>query len=356
MNESLQPVSTPALPNVIEGRHYTTSHRGIELTDTIYRDCHFDRVTWTECRLSNLHFVNCRFEANRFVRSGLTKLVYENCRIAETEWNDCMLHGLSLAGCEIRGAAWSSSLLKDVIFARANGASLRFDAVRAAHVSFIEGDLTNVELNGGHWSDASWMSLQLNGLQVRTSRIDNFIVGQSSCAACRVDDCTGINVRWIACQIDRMNVRGSVLNQAAWSHSTWSGGGIETSRLPLVSFDSAKLSGVTVRDADMPQAIFDSAQLRDCDLQGLHAPRISLRDAQLARVQLAAAQLAGLDARGATLDHVGLVGADCRAGVLIGQSRQAWRAADTQQATFDDAAMEDDRQWRQRAQPGARGV
>jgi uncharacterized protein YjbI with pentapeptide repeats len=106
----------------------------------------------------------------------------------------------------------------------------------------------------------------------------------------------------------------------------------------------------------LPQAIFDHAQVRDSDLRGLRAPRIALRHAQLARVQLAAAQLAGLDARGATLEEVGLNGADCRAGMLVGQSRQVWRAADTQRASFDETATEDDRQWRQRAQPGARGV
>jgi uncharacterized protein YjbI with pentapeptide repeats len=356
MNEPREPVSAPALPRVIEGRHYTSSHHGLELADVIYRDCHFDRVTWADCRLSNLHFVNCRFDANRFVRSALTKLVHENCQIVETEWSDCVLRGMSLDGSGIRDAVWSKGVLQDVIFVKTSGASLRFDAVRAAHVSFIAGELTNVELNGGHWTDASWMSLQLNGLQVRASRIDNFIVGQSSCAACELDACTGINVRWIDCRIDRMNVRGSALNQAAWSHSTWSGGGIEASRLPLVSFDCAKLSRMTVRDAAMPQAIFDSAQVQDCELQGMHAPRVSLRDAQLARVQLDAAQLAGLDARGATLEEVGLNGADCRAGVLVGQSRQVWRAADTQQAMFDDAVLEEDRQWRQRAQPGARGV
>jgi uncharacterized protein YjbI with pentapeptide repeats len=191
---------------------------------------------------------------------------------------------------------------------------------------------------------------------VRASRLDNFIVGQSNCAECSIDACTGINVRWIDSQIDRMYVRGSELNQAAWSHSVWSGGGIASSRLPLACFDHAKLSGLSMRDTELPQAIFDHAQVRDSDLRGLRAPRIALRHAQLARVQLAAAQLAGLDARGATLEEVGLNGADCRAGMLVGQSRQAWRAADTQQATFDDAVLEEDCQWRQRAQPGARGV
>jgi uncharacterized protein YjbI with pentapeptide repeats len=356
MNAPREPVSAPALPQVIEGRRYTTSHHGLELTDTIYRDCHFERVSWSECRLANLRFVNCRFEASRFVRSALTNLVFEDCSIAETAWSDCVLRGISLAGSGIRDAVWSKSLLKDVIFARTNGASLRFDAVRAGHTSFIAGELASVELDGGHWSDASWISLQLTGLQVRASRLDNFIVGQSSCAECSIDDCTGINVRWIDSQIDRMNVRGSALNQAAWSHSVWSGGGIVSSRLPLACFDHAKLSGLSVRDTELPQAIFDHAQVRDSDLRGLRAPRIALRHAQLACVQLAAAQLAGLDARGATLEEVGLNGADCRAGVLVGHSRQAWRAADTQRASFDETATEDDRLWRQRAQPGARGV
>jgi len=157
-------------------------------------------------------------------------------------------------------------------------------------------------------------------------------------------------------QIEQMTVHGCTLKQAAWSHSTWSGGGIAASRLPLACFDHAKLSGLSVLDSDLSKAMFDYASVLDSDLHGLHAPRISFRHAHLARVQLAAAQLTGLDARGVTLEHVGLNGADCSSGLLAGQPRLAWIAADTRHATFDETAMEEDHQWQQRTQPGARGV
>ncbi|WP_126284131.1 pentapeptide repeat-containing protein [Burkholderia stagnalis] len=355
MNATELPVSAPALPTVIKGRHYTSSHHGLDLVGTIYQDCHFDRLTWSGCNLSNLRFVNCRFDANRFERCELTNLVYDGCNVAAGEWTDCVLRGVSLFGGEIRDSVWSRNLLRDVIFAQTSGAALRFYAVRAAHVSFIASELAGVELNGGRWSDVSCISLRLSDLCVHAAGLENFVVGQSQCTECLLDACTGINVRWIDSQIERMTVRACDLKQAAWSHSAWTDGEIAVSRLPLAAFDHAKLSNLSMRDVELPQAIFDHASVEDSDLHGLHAPRIAFRHARLARVQLAAAQLTGLDARGATLDRVGLNGADCRSGLLTGQQRHAWIAADTRQATFDEAAMDDDRQWRQRAQPGARG-
>jgi len=45
MNAPLLPPDVPALPSVIRGRHYTSSHKNLDLSDTIYEDCHFDSCT-----------------------------------------------------------------------------------------------------------------------------------------------------------------------------------------------------------------------------------------------------------------------------------------------------------------------
>ncbi|KVN21665.1 hypothetical protein WJ63_21760 [Burkholderia pyrrocinia] len=350
------PVPVPALPQVIKGRHYTTSHRGIELANTVYQECHFDRLTWSGCKLSNLRFVNCRFDGNRFERCELADLVHEDCVFASTTWTDCMLRDLAFIGGEIRDAMWAGGQIKDTIFSKANASDWRFERVRAAHVSIITSELTGVVLNGGRWSDASWIGMQLAGMHIRSVELENFIVGQSGCSACTLEACRGINVRWIGSKIDRMTVIDCEFRQAAWSHCTWTDGQIHSSRLPIASFDHATVSNLSIRNTDLPQAILDHASIVDSDLQGLRAPRIGLRHARLVRVQLAGAQLQGLDARGATLEHVGLNGCDCRTGILIGQPRRAWLAADTRQATFDEVGAEDDGPWRQRTQPGARGV
>ncbi|TCW77480.1 hypothetical protein C5O80_34500 [Burkholderia sp. SRS-46] len=350
------PAPAPALPQVISGRHYTSSHRGLRLADAIYQDCHFDQLTWTECSLSNLRFVNCRFDANRFERCELSDLVYEDCRLAASKWVDCTLLDLSFIGGEISDASWVGGLIQDTTFSKANASGWRFDSVRAAHVSVILSELAGIVLNGGRWSDASWVGTQLAGMELRAVELENFIVGQGSCSRFALEACRGINVRWIGSKIDRLTVTDCELRPAAWSHSTWTDGRIDSSRLPLASFDNATVSNLSVRNTDLSQSIFDHASVIDCDLQGLCAPRIAIRDARLVRVQLAGAQLRGLDARGATLDHVGLHGCDCRDGVLIGQPTRAWLAADTRQATFDEASDEDDSPWRRRTQPGARGV
>jgi uncharacterized protein YjbI with pentapeptide repeats len=356
MNESRPAVEAPELPKVISGRHYTSSHRGLELSDTIYKDCNFDHLSWSGCRLSNVRFVNCRFEANCFERCELINLVYEDCNIEETEWTDCSLRGMSFARGSIRHAVWTRSPLKDLVFANMTGSVWRFEAIRAAHVSFVKSECTGVELRGGLWSDASWIQVELAEVRIDAAELTNFIVGQSVCKRCEITDCRGINVRWIASQIEGMAVRKCELKQAAWSHCTWTSGEIGASRLPLASFDHAKVSSLSVRNSELPQAMFDHAIVEDCDFHGLNAPRVSFREARVARVRLSGAQMQGLDARGALLDQVDLNGSDCRSGVLVGQPERAWHAADTRHAAFDTPVAEDDRLWRQRTQPGARGV
>ncbi|WP_175950833.1 pentapeptide repeat-containing protein [Burkholderia sp. BCC0405] len=350
------PAPAPALPQVIQGRHYTSSHRELRLADAIYQDCHFDHLTWSECNLTNLRFVNCRFDANRFDRCELTDLVYEDCSLATLKWVECELRDLSFIGGEIRDAMWVGGLIQDTMISKANASDWRFDSVRAAHVSVILSELDGVLLSGGRWSDASCIGTQIGGMTVRSVELENFIVGQSGCNQCTLDACRGINVRWIGSKIKRMTVTDCELTQAAWSHCTWEDGQISSSRLRLASFDNATLINLSIRNADLSQSIFDHASVIDSDMQGLCAPRIAIRGARLLRVQLEGAQLRGLDARGATLDHVGLHGCDCRNGLLIGQPRLAWRAADTRQATFVEASEEDDGPWRHRTQPGARGV
>ncbi|WP_193100509.1 pentapeptide repeat-containing protein [Burkholderia sp. Z1] len=350
------PVDAPALPQVIKGRHYTSSHRGLELVDAIYQDCHFDQLTWSECRLSNLRFVNCRFDANRFECCELTSLIYEDCHLASTKWTDCMLRGLSFIGGEIGGAMWAGGLIKDTTFSKTNASDWRFDSVRTAHLSVVTSELTDIVISGGRWSDASWVALQLVGVNMHSVELENFVVGHSGCHRFTLEACQGINVRWIDSKIDRMTVTDCELQQAAWSRCTWSDGQINSSRLPIASFDQSTVSNLSIRNSELPQAIFDHASVFDSDLHGLKAPRVGFRHTRLVRVQLAGAQLHGLDARGATLEQVGLNGCDCRNGCLIGQPRRAWLAADTRQATFDEAAAEDDGPWRHRTQPGARGV
>ncbi|AOK29360.1 MULTISPECIES: pentapeptide repeat-containing protein [Burkholderia] len=356
MNGPQLPMLAPTLPQVIKGRHYTTSHRELDLSDTIYEDCHFDQLTWRGCRLSNLRFVNCRFDSNLFEGCELINLIYEDCRVGATRWKDCVQRGVSFTGGEIADAVWADSLMRDAIFSKMTGSSWQFDAVRSAHVSFVASEFTDIAVNGGRWSDTSWIDVRIAGIEIQAAELENFIVGQSGCSRCTLSKCRGINVRWIDSQIERMTLHGCELKQAAWSHSTWSSGRIGASRLPLASFDHAKVNNLMVRDTELPQAIFDHASVMDSDLLRLHAPRIAFRHAQLSRVQLSGAQLQGLDARGARLDEVDLKGSDCRSGLLIGQPKQAWLAANTRQAIFDEAAAEDDHLWRQRTQPGARGV
>ncbi|MCA8435396.1 pentapeptide repeat-containing protein [Burkholderia seminalis] len=356
MTAPLQPVFAPALPQVIKGRHYTTSHRGLELSGAIYEDCHFDHLTWSDCRLADLRFVNCRFDQNRFESCHFGNLIFEGCTINAARWFDCVLAGLCLIGGEIRDSAWANCLVKDTNFAKTIGSNWRFDMARTTHVSVIESELTNVALNGGQWSNASWISARMSEASVRGVELANFIVGMSDCSRWSVTECSGSNVRWLNSRVDGMTIRSCELRQAAWSNSAWEHGEISASQLPIASFDRARVSHLAVRNVELMQAIFDHATVVDSDLRGLRAPRIGLRHAQLVRVQLSGAELSGLDARGAVLEDVGLNGADCRSGLLIGQPRRAWLASDTRGSLFDEAADEDDRLWRQRTQPGARGV
>ncbi|WP_343050296.1 pentapeptide repeat-containing protein [Burkholderia guangdongensis] len=321
----------------------------------IYEGCHFDHLTWSDCRMSNVNFVDCRFDGNRFERCEAIRIHHENCRVIETTWDDCRLRGLSLTGGEIRGAEWRGGQVRDSIFSKTDGVDWHFERVRTAHVSFVASHLANVTLNGGHWSDTSWIDVASADLGIRSAELVNFIVGKSRCNRHAIEHCRGINVRWIDSQIEGMIVRECDLRQAAWSHCTWTEGRIDESRLPFASFDHAKVRGLSVSGTDLTQAIFDHAVLADCDLQRLHAPRVAFRHARLLRVKLTGARLERLDARGAELETVDLNGCDCRAGLLTGQPRRAWLAADTRQAIFEHAFADDDDAWQRRVQPGARG-
>lgn len=358
MNAIVQPVapSAPPLPQVISKQRFDAPQTGLHLADAVYVDCHFDRVTWSHCRLSTLRFVNCRFDANRFEQCELQTLAYDDSRFQATEWRRCALRDLSFNGCDVRDARWKDSAIKDTIFTKTQGAAWTFDAVRGAHVSFVASELAGVHLQGGLWRDSSWIGCQLADLRANAAQLDNFIVGQSDCARVALTGCRGVNVRWIDSTIEHMTVHTSELTQAAWSHSRWSAGEVRTSRLPRASFDHATLSGVTIADTDLTQALFDGASLSDCDLHGLHAPHVSLREARLARVRLTAANLQGVDARGAQLVDVQLSGSNCRGGRLNGQPQSIWRAADTRDACFDSSVTHDELHWRQRIQPGVRGL
>ncbi|AOK50519.1 hypothetical protein WT60_27385 [Burkholderia sp. MSMB617WGS] len=356
MSKIRSTVPPPPLPEVVEGQHYTLPQRDVALADTLFVDCHFDRVEWTGCRLSNLRFVNCTFDANRFDRCELMKLTYESSRLRASAWTQSALQGVSFSECEIEGGTWTGSLLKDVVCAQSKGARWLFDGVRGAHVSLVAGDYAGVTLRGGHWSDTSWIGSQLAELRLESVGLENLIAGQSGFQHAVLVECRGVNVRWIDSRIERLTVQGCELKQAAWSHSTWATGEIHASRLPLASFDHATVNGLTVTNSDLPQAIFDSASVSDSSLQGVRAQRIALRDAWLTRVNLSGAHLQQLDARGLHLERVDLRGADCRGGNLIGQLRPVWAAADTRDAVFEEATGADDQLWWQRVQPGARGV
>ncbi|UEP23066.1 pentapeptide repeat-containing protein [Burkholderia ambifaria] len=344
----------PPLPEVVEGQRYVSAQRDVALADTLFVDCHFERVEWTGCRLSNLRFVNCTFDANRFDRCELEKLWYESSRVRDGAWTQSALQRVSFNECEIDGGAWAGCLLKDVVCSQSRGGTWTFDAVRGAHVSLIAGDYAGIMLRGGHWRDTSWIGSRLVDLQLESVELENLIAGRSGFERVVLAECRGINVRWIDSRIEQMTVQGCELKQAAWSHSAWVAGGIHASRLPIASFDHASVNGLTVTNSELPQAIFDSASVADSALQGVRAPRIALRDAWLTRVNLAGAQLQQLDARGVHLERVDLRGADCRSGNLIGQLRQTWAAADTREAVFEEATNTDEQIWWQRNYPGAR--
>lgn len=347
---------TPPLPQVVSDQRFDAPQTGIAFADTVYVNCHFDRVTWSRCRLSKLRFVDCRFDANRFEQCELQTVVCDDSRFQSTGWQHCALGGLSFSGCEIHDAVWKDCTIKDTICTKTQGTAWTFDTVQAAHLSFVASELAGVHLHGGRWRDSAWIGSRVTGLRADAAQLDNFIVGQSVCTRVALTGCRGVNVRWIDSTIEHMSVQTCALAQAAWSHSRWSAGAIRASRLPLASFDHATLDGVTIEETDLTQALFDSASVTDCDLHGLHAPRISLRAARLARVRLTAADLQGVDARGAQLDEVQLTGAQCRGGRLTGQPPSAWLGADTRDARFEEATTPDELRWWQRIQPGARGV
>jgi uncharacterized protein YjbI with pentapeptide repeats len=356
MNFPQATAATPALPEIVKGHHFTTSQRGLRQIDMVYEDCHFDRVVWSECMLSKLFFINCRFEGNRFEHCDLSQLVCDRCEVTDARWDNCSIHGFAFSNGAIHGASWRGGGIKNAVFSHTQGNAWHFDTIRASHVSIVSSKADQLALRGGRWSDAAWIKADLADLTIADTEFANFIVGQSQCRAVSVHACAGINLRWIDCAIEQMQVRDCNLRQAAWSHSVWQNGAIEATQLPLVSFDHAQLSGITVRDSRMEQVIFDQARLRDCDLRNLQAPRAGLRHTHLERVCLSGANLPKLDARGAQLEAVALGGCDCRGGQLTGQPRQLWSEADTRHAIFDEPSAEDDRAWRQRTQPGVRSL
>jgi uncharacterized protein YjbI with pentapeptide repeats len=354
VSQPLPEVAAPRAPQVIKGQRYTGAQRHLRLTDTIYDSCHFDHVTWIECELSHLHFVNCRFEGNRFEQCALSRLSHERCELLDIAWIDCRQRGISHSGGTIKDALWRGEHLRDSVFAHMEGARWHFDALRSAHVSLVAAAFENLAISAGHWSDSALIEAEFTELHVHSARLENFIVGRSTCRQMSLTNCQGINTRWIEADIEAMTLRDCHLNQAAWSHCTWTQGAFESCHLPIAGFDHASLINVDIRNCELPQALFDSASVVGCDWRGMRAPRISLRLAQLRQVQLADAHLPQLDGRGVVLEDVSLAHCDCRKADLRGQPRTAWSGADTRQARFDIAADEDDRAWRQRVHPGAR--
>ncbi|SMG61225.1 Uncharacterized protein YjbI, contains pentapeptide repeats [Paraburkholderia susongensis] len=349
-------MQAPQFPQVIKGQSFNVSSHDLIHTGALYMDCCFDRVMWRGHYLSNLRFVNCRFNSNCFESCQFLNVMFDNCLIEVSIWDDCVLRGVSFHGSSIQDAKWERALLRNVSYVAINAAKLIFDTVRSAYVSFVESEFTGVDLRDGRWTDVVWMRSQLTQVTLAIVELENFIVGQSRCKKLEITGCRGINVRWIDSRIDCMKVLGSDIKQSAWSHSMWSKGQIHGCRLPVASFDHATLSGLAVTETDLTQALFDHAKLSDSNLNALHAPGIAFRDARLVRVGLTGARLTRLDARGATLEEVSLVHSDCRAGLLIGQSRHDWNAADTREAIFHASATDDDRHWWQCVQPGARGI
>ncbi|PTU65997.1 hypothetical protein DB032_14215 [Chromobacterium sp. Panama] len=343
------------LPAVVEGLRFDAPPAAT-LNRAVYIDCRFEGVHWQRCRFEEVRFVNCRFEANRFERCVWRELGCADSEFIDCVWDECELERVGWQRVSASRAQWRGGRQRDFSCVELDAADWRLSDVRSAHGSFVDCRLREWQLQGGRWSDSAWIRNQLDGFSVEGAELRNFIHGQSRARRVALSACRGLNARWIDCELEHMALDHCELRQAAWSHSVWNGGAIRASRLAGASFDQARLRRVQAREADLEQALFDGARLEDCAFEQLSAPRLSLRQARLEQVNLSGANLRGLDASGAALQSVKLSGCDCRGGRLIGQPRGAWSAADTAGALFDDSKLEQDRAWRQQAQPGPRGA
>ena len=345
----------PVAPEVFSAKSFSGNYSHAALKNCIYIDCEFSGIEWSDTSFEQVKFSNCRFNSAKFIRCTIESTCWENCCIDSSYWLECSQNQCSIISSEMNEYHSERGSIANLNLVETKGRQWVFKQINSEHVSAAACDVVSLSINAGKWSDTSWVDGSITDFTVDKILIERFIVAQSSCRKIQITHSQGSNVRWMNCDIHDLSMISCSIAQTAWSDCRWSSGALLDCNLPLACFDQANLSKVTVKNTEMPRALFDGATLIECDLTALNAPGLSLRDATLQFVCLRNAVIKGVDARGALLADVDLSNADCRNGLLIGQSKEHWSKTNDEAARYAEVAGYDDADWWTRNKPGVRG-
>lgn len=251
---------------------------------TVFREANLGKAKLGEGVFDEADFTAAQFAYCDFTATQMRRAVFTRAQLLETRWGPADCAGATFAG---------------QVFYRLLMAGLRWPEADLSCCTFIESDLSGVDMRGADLSGATFATCQLDGASLVGAR------------------CAG------AAAVKNSSLRSADLSGA--------------------DLNGFNFGGSDMTKARLVRAKLDGALLREAQLEGADLRLASAKGALLVKARCAGAVLAGVNFVDAILQHADLRGADLRRSNLFGADLSRVRLdADTQ---FDGALLKRARTW-----------
>ncbi|QTB50899.1 DUF2169 family type VI secretion system accessory protein [Burkholderia pseudomallei] len=281
----LRQAKTPELANVTIRDADLSSLRfdGWKFDDVRFERCTLDRSEWTNCRLNQVHAVDCSFADVKMSDGWWKGGKIQRCNLERSAWLNVEIERISLDECrlddlKVAGGSWS------MLSMQGRGG--------------VRGDVQDVQ-----WNSVSWSEVSAPGWTWTRVRADDLAIVECAMAGLAVSQCTLAKPSILLTDLSASVWQRSMLTFAVLSHGT--------------SINGARLTDCVFKSSSLQELRADRVQVDHCSFMQLNAQHLHAQQSHWSRTVLDGANVMHAQLTGTSFDRCSLkeamfYGADMR--------------------------------------------